>query len=194
LGWAVLTLVAPCALLARLIVDSIIVEAWLTWVAHCVPGKVASAHHSTACSRTTRSNRVSCGPSLWQLSTLAPLGCGRAWPTPPGPVSSVLSLGPGPRECYPVSPESTHPRMPAPLSPSLFLPDKTPTEARSLTWLAIMTAPKAIGVGVPNTVELCHSSKHKSQQKGCGPPSLHTHPHLLSAFAGVWVFPCRMWL
>lgn len=55
--------------------------------------------------------------------------------------------------------------------------------ARPLTWITLLTAPAATGVGVPNTVLPGCSAQHKSEeQEGCtgcpGPLSLHTHPHL----------------
>lgn len=49
-----LTSVALCALLAGIVIDSLIVEARFTWVAYSVPGVVTTAYHPFACSGTQK--------------------------------------------------------------------------------------------------------------------------------------------
>lgn len=65
--------------------------------------------------------------------------------------------------------------MPVSMSPLLWV---FPTW-RLLTWLALLTAPLAIGIGVSDTVQCSPDFKQEpKEQKGSRPPSPRARPHL----------------
>lgn len=53
------SVVALCTLLAGVVIDSLIVEARLTWTTYSVPGVITAAHHTMACSGAQKVTQVS---------------------------------------------------------------------------------------------------------------------------------------
>lgn len=164
-GWGrwVLTLVALGARLAGLVVvHALIVEAVLAWDADGIVVLCAAALHPVTCGEEVRG---SSGGKPWlQVTT-----CQRVY-------LSRDTHTPSPAAC----PHPHVPISPGPMSPQVPLPYSM---ARPLTWLALVTALVAVGVGVPGTVLLGRGAQHEPQEQESytgrpGRLSPHAHPRL----------------